>query len=165
MRVLILSTGGTIDDLEYSDENDTPHNRKSIIPDLLRTMNLKGNEIRFKQLMLRDSEFIYDRDRKMILKNIESAPEERILITHGTKTMSETAKYLGKFVKDKTVVLTGSMKLPSEDNANDAISSLKFALQAIQSLSRGVFIAMQGKIFNWDNVRKNVEQGKFELEK
>lgn len=162
MKVLVLATGGTIDDLEYAKASDAPENRESIIPLLLEQIN-HGSDTIFEELMMKDSDFITNDDRQVILERIQRAEENKILITHGTNTICDTAKYLGDHINDKTVVLTGSMTLPSVDESKEALSSLEFALNKIQSLPDGVFVAMQEKIFNWNNVRKNMEEGKFEL--
>ena len=79
--------------------------------------------------------------------------------------MVATAKFLGMHIKNKTVVLTGSMVLPSEDEAKDALASLSFALTQVRGLPVGVYIAMQGTTFRWDNVRKNAKKGRFEMER
>lgn len=90
------------------------------------------------------------------------SPEDRILITHGTDTMSETAKFLGgKGVGNKTVVLVGSFVPLSQENS-DAFFSLGYALSAAQLLPPGVWIAINGEVFEWNNVRKNREKGRFE---
>lgn len=102
-----------------------------------------------------------DNDRAMILEKCKATKEERILITHGTDTMVETAQVLGKSISNKTIVLTGAM-VPFSFGKTDALFNLGTALAAVQILSNGVFIAMGGKIFPWDNVRKNKEIGEFE---
>ena len=163
--ILIITTGGTIDDLEYSDESKAPSGRASIIPRLLGETGLGRENMTIEQLMLKDSAFITDVDRKTLLNRIQTSSASRILITHGTKTMVVTAKFLGPHIAKKTVVLTGCMTLPSVDNSKDAIASLKFALESFKTLPSGVYVAMHGRIFDWKNVRKNIEKGVFETEK
>jgi len=154
--IILLATGGTIDDLEYDDEKNAPIRRQSLLPTLLT------QPMRVQTLMQKDSQFISDADREKMLEAIRLTPESKILLTHGTKTMSETARYLGQKVSDKTVVITGCMILPSKDEGADARRHLEFALSRIASLPVGVFVLMNNTVFDWDNVRKNVEKGKFE---
>lgn len=163
--VLLLTTGGTIDDLEYGDEADAPKGRESIIPSLLIRAGIRVDGIRIEHLMLKDSAFITESDRRRMAERIRAADEERVVITHGTNTMSETAKFLGKSIAGKAVVLTGCMALPSSDGGKDAIASLAFAFDTARMASPGVWVAMGGKVFPWDNVRKNIEKGEFEFER
>ncbi|HRF20192.1 MAG TPA: asparaginase domain-containing protein, partial [Chitinophagaceae bacterium] len=87
--------------------------------------------------------------------------EDRIIITHGTDTMSETAQYLAQKVKNKTIVLTGAM-IPIKFGSSDGLFNLGSALAFAQTLPVGVYVAMNGRYFNWDNVRKNKQTGMFE---
>ncbi len=161
--ILVLTTGGTIDDLEYDDERNAPTHRPSLIPSLLKKSGFSGL-FDIEEMMLKDSQFVTDADRMKILSRILQSTESRILVTHGTKTMAQTAKFLGPHIQGKTVVLTGCMTLPSDDHGNDAMSSLTFAIESLENLPPGVFVAMQEKIFPWDNVRKNIEARRFETE-
>lgn len=99
--------------------------------------------------------------RKKILTHCRGSPEDKILITHGTDTMTETAKLLGQHIKDKTIVLTGAM-IPYAFGSSDGLFNLGSALAFLQVLPPGVYISMNGKYFLWDNVRKNKEIGLFE---
>ena len=101
-----------------------------------------------------------DSDRQFILDKCQSSQEEYILITHGTDTMVETASYLAKNLKDKTVVLFGSMIPYSIDNS-DALFNLGVALSAVQLKDHGVYIAMNGQVFDFDKVQKDKELGIF----
>ena len=102
-----------------------------------------------------------DEDREKILQSCKDCEEDKIIITHGTDTMVETAQVLGKNIKDKTIVLVGAM-IPYNQEKSDALFNLGCAVSAVQILPKGVYIAMNGKIFSWDNVRKNKELGLFE---
>ncbi len=163
-KILILMTGGTIDDLEYDAEEHAPIGRSSNIPRLLQELKVKP-DVTTRLVALKDSQFITDDDRLQILESIQSSNAKMIIITHGTKTMSQTAKFLGSKIEGKTVVLTGCMILPRHDKGEDARKHLAFALEKVQSIPFGVYIAMQNEVFDWDNVQKNVEKGQFETER
>lgn len=111
--------------------------------------------------MLIDSLQMTEADRQKILERCKSCPEEKIVITHGTSTMVETAKLLGQNLKNKTVVLTGAM-IPHAIKDSDAVFNFAHAFGAVQALPKGVYIAINGMIFPWDNARKNEELGWFE---
>jgi L-asparaginase len=100
-------------------------------------------------------------DRKEILKRCIECMENKIIVTHGTDTMVETARALGDNVRGKTVILVGAM-IPYAFGASDALFNLGFAFSAVQAVQQGVYITMNGKIFHWDNVRKNKKSGEFE---
>jgi L-asparaginase len=162
--VLVLITGGTIDDFEYDDENSAPARKTSTIPDLIRRSGVQGS-VTTEVLMLKDSQFVTDTDRATILAALNASAATKVIITHGTKTMPDTAKFLGPSVSGKTVVLTGCMVLPSNDDSADALAHITFAFDQVRLLPAGVYVAMQGKIFNWNNVRKNHAKGMFETER
>jgi len=100
-------------------------------------------------------------DRNAILENCKKTAEDKIVITHGTDTMPETARVLGNAIKNKTIVLTGAM-IPYQFGSSDDIFNIASALSFVQALPHGMYIAMNGKCFPWDNVRKNKGEGYFE---
>jgi L-asparaginase len=102
-----------------------------------------------------------DSDRALILNHCEQCEEKRILITHGTDTMEITARLLGEANLDRTIVLTGAM-VPYKFGSSDGLFNLGSALAFVQSLPAGVYVAMNGRCFSWDNVRKNKASGVFE---
>ena len=163
MTIKIFITGGTIDNLDYDSEDKTPNNPESLVPELLRQARLSENYYA-EVLFMKDSRFITDADRKFILEKCRKCKEDKIIIAHGTMTMPITAKFLGKSNIKKTIVLTGSA-IPANKEKSDAIFNLGFAFAAAQILKNGVYVAMIGKIFNWDNVNKNLKTGYFEEEK
>ena len=114
-----------------------------------------------EEVMLKDSLQMMSEDREEILKRCIDYWEKKIIVTHGTDTMVETARVLGKNVKGKTIVLVGAM-IPYAFGASDALFNLGCAFSAVQALPQGVYITMNGKIFPWDKVRKNKESGEFE---
>ncbi len=162
MRIKIFVTGGTIDDLEYDSEERGPVDQKSMIPKLLKEMRVDLN-CDVDVLMFKDSKFVTDEDREFIAKKCEECREGQIIITHGTWTMSQTAKYLGKRNLGKTIVLVGSA-MPANRPRSDAMFNLGAALAAVQTLPAGVYITMNGRIFSWENVKKNRDTGFFETE-
>jgi len=111
--------------------------------------------------MMIDSLEMTDHDRELIAHQCNSCEENKIVITHGTDTMAETAQMLAAKVKNKTVVLTGAM-IPIKFGSSDGLFNLGSALAFAQTLAPGVYVAMNGRYFHWDNVRKNKENGVFE---
>lgn len=121
-----------------------------------------GTEPIFEPLMQKDSADITDEDRQLILDRCIASPEDRMVVTHGTDTMTETARFLGqKGVGNKTVVLVGSFVPLSQANS-DAFFNLGYGLSAAQLLPPGVWVAMNGEVFEWNKVQKNKEKGRFE---
>jgi L-asparaginase len=110
----------------------------------------------------KDSLDITDEDRREICRRVRDAEERRVLITHGTDTMVQTGKALGE-ITDKTVVLVGSLS-PSRFKGSDAEFNVGFAFAAVQLLPPGVFVTMNGRVFGVNEVRKNVEQNRFEFD-
>ena len=163
MAIRIIITGGTIDDLEYESPEDAPKEHKSLIPDLLKQSRVTL-DYEIDELLQKDSRHINDEDRELVYKRCLECSEDKIIITHGTMTMPATAKYLGKKNIPKTIVLWGAM-IPANKEKSDALFNIGAALSAVQLLPHGVYITMNGKIFSWDNVKKNIDKGIFETEK
>jgi len=159
MSIKLLITGGTVDK-QYNPLNGELVFVKTHLPEMIEQAKNKV-DIELEVLMLKDSLDMNDNDRAMILEKCNETKEERILITHGTDTMVETAQVLGKSISNKTIVLTGAM-VPFSFGKTDALFNLVTAIAAVQILSSGVFIVMGGKIFPWDKVRKNKKIGEFE---
>jgi len=113
-------------------------------------------------LFLKDSIHTTNEDRLQILKVCKTCNEDKIIITHGTDTMELTAKALGESeLKNKTIILLGAMTPYNKENS-DALFNLGCAIASVQILQPGIYITMNGKVFHWNNVRKNKEQGLFE---
>lgn len=159
MTIKILITGGTFDK-EYNELDGTLYFDDTHLPEMLKRGRSKL-DLKIRSVMMIDSLEMTDSDRELIYQNCKSSAEERILITHGTDTMEETAKYLGGRINDKTIVLTGAM-VPYVFGSSDGIFNLGSALAFAQSLPHGVYIAMNGKFFPHHNVRKNRSTGTFE---
>jgi L-asparaginase len=111
--------------------------------------------------MMVDSLEMTDEDRQIIVDQCQRAAEDKIVITHGTDTMEVTARVLGGAIREKTVVLTGAM-IPYKFGSSDGLFNLGSALAFVQTLPYGVYIAMNGKYFHWNDVRKNKQTGQFE---
>ena len=157
--IRILIAGGTIDK-EYDPLTGELTFVKSHLSHMLSQVRCRVSVV-LQEVMLKDSLQMRDEDREEILKTCINCVEDKILITHGTDTMVETARFLGQNVKGKTVVLVGAM-IPYAFGASDALFNLGCAFAAVQALQPGVYITMNGKIFTWDSVRKNKESKDFE---
>ncbi len=159
MTIRILIVGGTFDK-EYDEISGRLYFRDTHVSEMLKLGRCRlKTEIR--TVMMIDSLEMTDSDRRLILQNCIQVPEKRIVITHGTDTMVDTAKVLAAGVHDKTVVLTGAM-IPYAFGSSDGLFNLGSALSFAQVLPSGIYIAMNGRYFLWDKVRKNAETGAFE---
>ncbi|TYQ00205.1 asparaginase [Tenacibaculum adriaticum] len=158
--MLIITTGGTIEGLDYTDESAKITSKTISIKELISKFRI---DFRYsiRHLFSKDSRCITKTDRELIVKTIKCKETKNILITHGTYTMIETAEYLAKLNINKTIILTGSFILGTKENS-DASSNLKFAISQFKVLKEGVYIVIQNRVFTWDNVRKNVERNQFE---
>ena len=157
--IRIFVTGGTFDK-EYNELNGELFFKDTHVVEMLRLGRCRL-EVAVETLLMIDSLLMTDADRQMILQKCAVARERHIVITHGTDSMPETAVVLGKSLKDKTIVLTGAM-IPYTFGSSDGIFNLGTALAFVQTLPPGVYVAMNGKYFPWDSVRKNKELGVFE---
>jgi|SRR3989344_4531728 len=159
MKIKLITCGGTID-CENIDQNNVYSFKESYIPKMLKQSRCNA-DIEIKFLMAKDSLLMNEKDREIILEECKKSKENRIILTHGTDTMVETAKTLGNGIKDKTIVLLGAM-VPYNQKDSDALFNLGLGVSAVQTLPKGVYIAMNGKIFDWDNVKKNIKLKQFE---
>ncbi|MBK9107421.1 MAG: asparaginase [Saprospiraceae bacterium] len=159
--IQIFITGGTFDK-EYNFVTGQLYFKDTHLPKMLD----RGRctlEIDIKTLMMLDSLDMSDADREIIIHNCRKSPSNKILITHGTDTMSLTAKVLAESnLTGKTIVLTGAMIPYAFGNSSDGFFNLGSALAFLQILTPGIYIAMNGRYFNWDQVRKNTATGFFE---
>jgi len=158
-RILILATGGTFDK-QYDEIHGELVFGRTHVPDML-ALGRCHVEIDVETLMMIDSLEMTDRDRALILERCATAPERRIVITHGTDTMEQTAAVLGKGLHGKTVVLTGAM-VPYQFGSSDGMFNLGTAVAFVQALGPGVYVAMNGRWFDWKSVHKNRTLGVFE---
>jgi len=156
----IITTGGTIEGLDYENPENKLEQSKITIQEFLDSANVSFPYI-IEKAFAKDSRSITDEDRIFLLKKIKASDAEKFLITHGTFTMEDTAVYLGNKGLKKTVVLVGSFILGNSKNT-DAPFNLGYAICALQFLKPGVYVAMNGRIFHWSNVTKNLEFIRFE---
>ncbi len=159
MSIRILVTGGTFDK-EYNELNGTLYFKDSHLGEML-ALGRSRLELELRTLMMVDSLDMSEADRALILEQCRQSPTDRLVITHGTDTMEVTAKVLGQAGLPKTIVLTGAM-IPYKFGSSDGLFNLGAALAFSQSMPHGVYVAMNGRCFPWDNVRKNRKTGEFE---
>lgn len=161
--IRILVTGGTFDK-EYNEITGELFFQHTHTPDMLR-LGRCNLQVEIETLMMIDSLQMTDADRARVVARCLEAPERRIVITHGTDTMEQTAGALGRAMAaksaEKTVVLTGAM-VPYTFGSSDGMFNLGTALAYVQTLQPGVYVAMNGRCFRWDSVTKNRERGVFE---
>jgi L-asparaginase len=158
-RIRILATGGTCDK-EYNELTGELYFKDTHISQMLQ-LGRCHLKVDVRTLMMIDSLQMTDDDRRMILEHCLRAEESRIVITHGTDSMEQTAAVLGNAIVDKTIVLTGAM-IPYTFGSSDGLFNLGTALAFVQVLPPGVYVAMNGRCFGWRTVRKNRELGIFE---
>jgi len=159
MSIRIFITGGTFDK-EYNELTGQLFFKDSHLPEMLELgRNLVSVELR--TLMMVDSLEMSDDDRNLIAEHCAKSPEDKIIITHGTDTMSDTARVIAGRVQNKTIVLTGAM-VPYKFGSSDGLFNLGSAMAFVQTLPPGVYVVMNGRCFNAHNVRKNRETGEFE---
>jgi L-asparaginase len=157
--IRIVVTGGTFDKT-YDEISGRLSFGSTHLPEMLR-LGRSRVETTIEALMMIDSLDMTDADRARIVQSCVRCSENRIVITHGTDTMVETARAVAQGVTGKTVVLTGAM-VPYAFGSSDGLFNLGSALSFAEVLPPGVYIAMNGQHFVWDRVRKNREAGVFE---
>lgn len=159
MTIRLFVTGGTFDKT-YDYLRGELFFEDTQLPEMLR-LGRNTIDIQMRTLMMVDSLDMTPEDRNLIAHNVLTCDEDRVLITHGTDTMVETAKTIAGLVKHKTVVLTGAM-VPYRFGSSDGFFNLGSSMAFVQVLEPGVYVVMNGRYFNWDNVRKNRQTGFFE---
>ena len=157
--IKIFVTGGTFDK-EYNELNGELYFKKTHLHEML-ALGRSQLKVDIETIMMKDSLEMSDESRNSIVQKCFQSNEDRILITHGTDTMVKTAKLLAAKITTKTIVLTGAM-IPYKFGSSDGLFNLGSALSFLQILPHGIYIAMNGNIFNWDNVKKNKKLGLFQ---
>ena len=157
--IKIFATGGTFDK-EYNEINGELYFKETNLFKLLE-LGRSRVEVKIETLMMIDSLQMSDLERNHILDKCMNEPTNKIIITHGTDTMVETAKILASKIKDKVIILTGAM-IPIKFGSSDGLFNLGSALSFAQILDPGIYITMNGQYFYWDNVQKNKKLGIFE---
>ena len=156
--ILILTTGGTIDKV-YFDAKSAYEVGPPNISTLLAELNLSIS-YRIVPVLRKDSLDLTDADRQLLYDHVADCEETRILITHGTDTMVETGISL-QSITGKTIVLTGALQ-PALFKTSDALFNIGCGLTAVQTLDSGVYVAMSGRVFECDKVKKNQRTNRFE---
>ncbi len=157
-HLTIVTTGGTIDKIYFDDKSSFQVGA----PQIGEILTALGVAFRFDviALMRKDSLHVTEADRELVRRTIEAQPGRHVLVTHGTDTMVETARVLDG-IAGKVIVLTGSLN-PAKFQGSDAVFNIGCAVGAVQSLPDGVYIAMNGRIWDPKRVRKNVDANRFE---
>ena len=158
MQLEIFTTGGTIDKVYFDAKSKFEVGEPQIL-EVLSEANL-SIDYQVTPLMRKDSLELTDQDRELVRKAVEASTSTRIVITHGTDTMTDTARTLSA-IAGKTIVLTGAMQ-PARFRFTDAVFNIASAMMAAQTLAEGVYITMNGQIFDPAITRKNVEMNRFE---
>ena len=159
MKVRLLITGGTIDKV-YNQSNGELEFDKTHFPEMVKRSRVEV-DLTLEEIMLLDSLDIVDKERDLIVDSCSRCEEDFILITHGTDTMCDTARLIGKSDIDKTIVLFGAM-VPYAVSNSDALFNFGCALGSLQLLESGVYVAMNGRVLPWDDVEKNRALGVFQ---
>jgi L-asparaginase len=158
MHIVFLTTGGTIDKV-YFDAMSRFEVGETVVAKILRESGVTF-DFEVVPLMRKDSLEIGDEDRAAIRAAVAVREETRIIVTHGTDTMVDTARVLAS-LSDKTIVMTGALS-PARFQASDAVFNIGMAVAAVQTCPPGVWIAMSGQVFRYDEVRKNRDLNRFE---
>ena len=159
MSIRVFVTGGTFDKT-YDEIHGALHFGETSLPNMLEMGRCRLN-LKVETLMMIDSLEMDEEQRNRIVERCGAAPESHIVVTHGTDTMVQTAAALAEHVSGKTIVLTGAM-IPIAFGSSDGLFNLGGALSVVQVLPPGVYVAMNGRVFEWDKVRKNRKTGVFE---
>ena len=157
--IKLFATGGTFDK-EFNEINGELFFKKTNLYELLDLGRCKL-DIKIETLMMIDSLKMRETERNYIVSKCKKENTHKIIITHGTDTIVETAKILAESINDKTIILTGAM-IPIKFGSSDGLFNLGSALSFVQTLDPGIYITMNGRYFHWDNVKKNKKIGAFE---
>jgi len=159
MEIKIFTTGGTIDKI-YFDQKSTYQVGEPAIDEVLKEANVTV-PYQWETILQKDSLDLTEGDRQTIYNTVAADHHRHVIITHGTDTMIQTALKLQPLARDRVIVLTGSM-MPAKFKASDAVFNIGCAIIAVQTLPPGVYIAMNGQIFDPHQARKNVALNRFE---
>lgn len=157
--IRVIITGGTFDK-QYDEIKGELTFADTHLPEILRLARVSV-PVNLELNQLIDSLNMQEENRRSVFRSCERATETRIIVTHGTDTMVETARLIGNAKLDKTIVFTGAM-IPYKVQDSDALFNFGTAFAAVQLLPSGVYVIMNGRVFNWDSVRKNKAKGVFE---
>ena len=158
----IFITGGKIDSFYDSSKDAIVPLKKSCLPSFFKSLKT-SDDFSFIEICMKDSRSINQEDLKKLLKSIDKSNSKKIIITHGTYTMPDTARFLVANLKksDKTIILTGAMIPLTGFSPSDAPFNLGYSLASLKVLKSGVYVCMNGQIFNPEEVSKRISEGKF----
>ncbi len=161
-KIHVIITGGTIDSYYDGTKDTAVPNKESVLPQFLRSLKLY-EDFEFTEVCMKDSRSLGKSDVAEICRVADASPHRRVIITHGTYTMPDTARYLEAKMKDrkKVVILTGSMIPLVGFSPSDAPFSLGFAIAKSQDLPDGIYVCMNGKVFSPNETVKDVSEGRF----
>jgi L-asparaginase len=159
MAIRIFITGGTFDK-EYNELNGSLYFKDTHLPEMLKLGRSKV-DVDIRTLMMIDSLAMTNDDRQLIIHQCKNTEEDKIIITHGTDTMTDTAELLAKELTNKTIVLTGAM-IPYKFGSSDGLFNLGSSIAFVQTLPAGVYVVMNGQYFKAGKVKKNKQTGSFE---
>jgi L-asparaginase len=161
-KIHFILTGGTIDSYYDGIKDTAASNERSAIPKYIKSLKLYM-ECEFTEVCMKDSREITKSDLKNICNVVEKSPHKRMIITHGTYTMPDTARYLEANLnrKDKIIIFTGSMIPLIGFSPSDAPFNLGFAVSKTQELQQGIYVCMNGKVFSPKEIVKTISEGRF----
>lgn len=161
-EVLFVITGGTIDSYYEGTKDTVIPSENSVIPETIKSFKL-DIPTSFVQICMKDSRSLNEKDRNDILEATENASQKKIIITHGTYTMPDTARFLKANLKrnDQTIILTGSLMPIKGFSPSDGTFNLGFALAKIEEIKAGIYVSMNGHLFVPEEVVKIIEEGRF----
>ncbi len=161
-KIEFIITGGTIDSYYDSIKDPVTPLTKSVLPAFIKSLKLE-DEISYTQICMKDSRSLTPADIKKVLESINKSKSKKIIITHGTYTMPDTARFLAANLKrkDQVVILTGSMIPLTGFSPSDAPFNLGYSLASLKTLQRGVYVCMNGQIFTPQEVSKRISEGRF----
>jgi L-asparaginase len=161
-KIHLIFTGGTIDSYWNPIKDTTVPNEHSVIPSFIKGLKLY-EEFEFTEICMKDSRGLNEEDVRKVCEEVKKSPHDKIIITHGTYTMPDTARYLEANYKNKTktVIFTGSMIPLSGFSPSDGPFSLGYSIAKLQDLPPGIYVCMNGKVFSPAEVKKIVSEGRF----
>lgn len=161
-KIHFIITGGTIDSYYNGIQDTVVPNEHSVIPEFINSLKL-CNETTFTEICMKDSRALNQADREEMLKTLEKIPSKKVIITHGTYTMPDTARYIKANLKrnDQTIIITASMMPIRGFSPSDGTFNLGYALAQVQTLSPGVYVTINGTIFKPDEIIKIISEGRF----
>lgn len=162
-KIHIIFTGGTIDSYYEVTKDTVVPNKETTVPAFLDSLKSYNTDLEYTTVCMKDSREITDEDRNQIIKTIEESQNDKILITHGTYTMPDTARFIKANLKrnDQVIVLTGSMVPLMGFSPSDAPYNLGYSIAKLQDLENGVYVCINSHVFSPDEVAKNLSEGKF----